>query len=197
MRTYNWVSLGCEVIANQLAEAMKQEGRTLYGVANRTHSKAIEFARKHHIPKIYDNIQDLFTEELVDIIYISTPHNTHIQYLQEALQHGKLPIHIRTGTSILARAVQDQPKLWRWTTSGLNCRGGISAFCCGGTWFLIYLCFLFRTGGFSFWGKSRFRPWPHKIRLSYYRRKVPVNCYLPAQQMAKPAPFQRQPEAKV
>lgn len=43
-------------------------------------------------------------------------------------------------TSILARAVQGQPKLWRWTISGLNCRGGISAFCCGGTWFLIYLC---------------------------------------------------------
>src|SRR5699024_12204171 len=34
-------------------------------------------------------------------------------------------------------------------------------------------------------------------RLSYCRRKVPVNRYLPVQQMAKPAPFQRQPEAKV
>ena len=37
----------------------------------------------------------------------------------------------------------------------------------------------------------------HKIRLSYCRRKVSVNRYLPVQQMAKPAPFPRQPEAKV
>lgn len=89
MRTYNWVSLGCGVIANQLANAMQQEGRGLYGVANRTYSKAVCFAEKYHIPKVYENIQDVFTDENVDIIYISTPHNTHIQYLKEALQHGK------------------------------------------------------------------------------------------------------------
>ena len=67
---------GCGVIAHQLADAMQQEGRTLYGVANRTYSKAKDFAEKYHIPKVYENIQDIFTDENVDIIYISTPHNT-------------------------------------------------------------------------------------------------------------------------
>ena len=43
---YNWVSLGCGVIANELAQAMKKEGRTLYGVANRTYNKAVAFAKK-------------------------------------------------------------------------------------------------------------------------------------------------------
>ena len=33
MKTYNWVTLGYGVIAHQLADAMQQEGRTLYGVA--------------------------------------------------------------------------------------------------------------------------------------------------------------------
>lgn len=89
MKTYNWVTLGCGVIAHQLADAMQQEGRNLYGVANRTYSKAKDFAEKYHIPKVYENIQDIFTDENVDIIYISTPHNTHIQYLKEALRHGK------------------------------------------------------------------------------------------------------------
>lgn len=89
MKAYNWVSLGCGVIADQLANAMQQEGRSLYGVANRTYSKAVDFAEKYHIPKVYENIQDIFTDENVDIIYISTPHNTHSQYLQEALCHGK------------------------------------------------------------------------------------------------------------
>lgn len=89
MKNYNWVSLGCGVIANQLAEAMQKEGRTLYGVANRTYSKAVAFAEKYGITKVYETIQEVFTDENVDIIYISTPHNTHIQYLKDALQHGK------------------------------------------------------------------------------------------------------------
>lgn len=89
MKTYNWVTLGCGVIANQLAQAMREEGRTLYGVANRTYEKAVNFAKKYDIPKVYENIQDLFTDENVDIIYISTPHNTHASFLREALRHGK------------------------------------------------------------------------------------------------------------
>lgn len=89
MKTYNWAIIGCGVIANQLAIAMQREGRSLYGVANRTYSKAVDFAKKYNISKVYENIQDVFADENVDIIYISTPHNTHSQYLQEALQHGK------------------------------------------------------------------------------------------------------------
>lgn len=89
MKEYNWVSLGCGVIANQLATAMQKEGRSLYGVANRTYSKTLEFAKKYQISKVYENIEDVFTDENVDIIYISTPHNTHKQYLEKALRHGK------------------------------------------------------------------------------------------------------------
>lgn len=98
MKSYNWVTLGCGVIANQLADAMKKEGRTLYGVANRTHEKAVSFAETYGIPKVYDHIQDLFTDENVDVIYISTPHNTHSAYLQEALSHGK---HVLCEKSIM------------------------------------------------------------------------------------------------
>ncbi len=101
MKNYNWVTLGCGVIANQLAAAMQQEGRSLYGVANRTHGKAVAFAEKYNIPKVYENIEDLFTDEKVDIIYISTPHNTHIQYLREALRHGK---HVLCEKSITLNA---------------------------------------------------------------------------------------------
>lgn len=89
MSTYNWAALGCGVIANQLAQALQKNGQNLYSVANRTHSKAVDFADKYGISKVYDRIEDLFTDENVDIIYISTPHNTHISYLKEALRHGK------------------------------------------------------------------------------------------------------------
>lgn len=86
---YRWATLGCGVIAEQLAEALEKEGRSLYAVANRTHAKAEAFAKKHGISKVYDDLHDVFTDEAVDIIYISTPHNTHIPYLCEALRHGK------------------------------------------------------------------------------------------------------------
>lgn len=89
MKKYNWVSIGCGVIANELAQAMAKEGRTLYGVANRTYSKTVDFAKKYNIPNVYESIDDAINDENVDIIYISTPHNTHIKYLRQALKKGK------------------------------------------------------------------------------------------------------------
>lgn len=89
MKQLNWATLGCGVIANELAQALAKEGRCLYSVANRTHEKAVSFAQKYNISKVYDQIDDVFTDPDVDIIYISTPHNTHIQYLRKALANGK------------------------------------------------------------------------------------------------------------
>lgn len=89
MKKYNWATLGCGVIANELAQAMENRGQKLYSVANRTYKKAVEFADKYGIEKVYNNIDEVFEDENVDIIYISTPHNTHISYLRKALAAGK------------------------------------------------------------------------------------------------------------
>lgn len=89
MKEYQWATLGCGVIANQLAQALQSQGRRLYSVANRTREKAVTFAEKYGIQKVYDNMEDVFTDDSVDIIYISTPHNTHINYLIKALENKK------------------------------------------------------------------------------------------------------------
>ena len=89
MIKYRWATLGCGVIANQLAQALQAQGSNLYSVANRTHDKAVAFAEKYGIDKVYEDIDEVFTDENVDIIYISTPHNTHIKYLRKALAAGK------------------------------------------------------------------------------------------------------------
>ena len=89
MKNYNWATLGCGVIANELAIALKSRGQKLYSVANRTHEKAVAFAEKYSVEKVYNDIDELFKDENVDIIYISTPHNTHIKYLRKALAAGK------------------------------------------------------------------------------------------------------------
>ncbi len=89
MKKLNWVSFGCGVIANQLAQALSSEGRKLYGVYNRTYEKAVDFSKKYGIETVYESFDDVLKDENVDVIYISTPHNTHIGFLRKALESGK------------------------------------------------------------------------------------------------------------
>ena len=88
-RMANWVSAGCGVIANELAQAMEKRGQKLYGVVNRTPEKAVAFAEKYGVQKVFTSFQDVCADPAVDIVYISTPHNTHIQFLRKALAAGK------------------------------------------------------------------------------------------------------------
>ena len=73
-----WATLGVGVIGHQLADAMQALGGNLYAVGNRTHEKAVAFAKEYGIGKVYDHPEDMFADPDVDIVYISTPHNTHV-----------------------------------------------------------------------------------------------------------------------
>lgn len=97
MKKYNWAVLGTGVIANETATAMVKNGRRLYAVGNRTHEKAVAFAEKYGIEKVYDDFNDMFTDPDVDIIYITTPHNTHINFMKKAIENKK---HILVEKSI-------------------------------------------------------------------------------------------------
>lgn len=85
----NWAVLGIGVIANEMAQALQKMGKSLYAVGNRTHEKAVKFAEKYGVHKVYDCIDDMFTDDAVDIIYITSPHNTHYAFMKQALEHGK------------------------------------------------------------------------------------------------------------
>ncbi len=85
----NWAVLGVGVIANEMAQALQKMGKKLYAVGNRTYEKAVTFAERYGVEKIYDTIDEMFTDENVDIIYITSPHNTHYAYMKKALENGK------------------------------------------------------------------------------------------------------------
>lgn len=85
----NWAVLGCGVIANEMAQALEKMGKRLYAVGNRTHEKAVAFAEKYQVSKVYDDFSEMFKDPEVDVIYITTPHNTHIRFLREALKNKK------------------------------------------------------------------------------------------------------------
>lgn len=86
---FNWAILGCGNIANDFARERTKIGGKVYSVANRTYEKAVDFAEKYNIEKVYENIDELFLDENVDIVYIATPHNKHIEYIIKALENNK------------------------------------------------------------------------------------------------------------
>ena len=88
-RHLRWAVLGTGVIANEMAQALRSMGRTLDAVGNRTHEKAEAFAEKYGVPKVYGDYHEMFSDPEIDAVYITTPHNTHIAFLEEALSHGK------------------------------------------------------------------------------------------------------------
>ena len=89
MKNINWAVIGVGVIANEMVNSLIKDNRNIYSVANRTQKKAIDFANKYNIKKVYDNIDDVFTDSNVDAIYIATPHNTHLNFIKKAIENNK------------------------------------------------------------------------------------------------------------
>lgn len=86
---YNWAVIGCGHIANEMAQAFGDMDEHFYGVYSRTYSRANDFAQKYSIPNVYTSVEEMLEDENVDIVYIATPHNSHIDYLCKALNAGK------------------------------------------------------------------------------------------------------------
>ena len=89
MENIKWAVLGTGVIANEMAQTLAKNGRRIYSVTNRTYQKAVDFAKKYNIDKVYENMDDVFTDPDVDVIYITTPHNTHFEFMKKAVNNGK------------------------------------------------------------------------------------------------------------
>ena len=88
----NWGIVGLGKIANKFCDTLsflKNEGENLVAVASRDLDKAKEFGEKYKAEKAYGSYSDLFQDEDVDAVYISTPNNLHYQEIKEALLNGK------------------------------------------------------------------------------------------------------------
>lgn len=100
-----WAVLGTGIIANEMAVALQKNGKRIYAVGNRTQEKAVEFAKKYQIAKVYDDFHEMFLDPEVDVIYITTPHNTHIDFMKDAIKNGK---HLLVEKSITLNSRQLQ-----------------------------------------------------------------------------------------
>ncbi len=105
-----WAVLGTGVIANQMAQALEKMGRSLYGVANRTYEKAVAFAQKYGAEKVFPDYDAVFADPKVDIVYITTPHNTHYPFMKKALENGK-HLFVEKSITLNSRELGEMRKL--------------------------------------------------------------------------------------
>ena len=73
----NWATLGCGVIANELANALAKQGRKLYSVANRTHDK-LSHLHKNLASKKFTIRSMKYLKIRMWMSFTSPRHTTHI-----------------------------------------------------------------------------------------------------------------------
>lgn len=89
MKKYNWAILGTGPIGREMTLALKEVNGEIYAVANRSIEKAKSFGKKFGVTKIHENCDEMLEDPNVDIVYISTPHNAHYEYLLKAVKNNK------------------------------------------------------------------------------------------------------------
>ncbi len=89
MDTIQVAFLGAGDIATMHAEGVAEtDGAALRGVWNRTRSKAEQLAAKSDC-QVYDSVADLLADSQIDVVYVLTNMETHVEYALQAIAAGK------------------------------------------------------------------------------------------------------------
>ncbi|MCL6458158.1 MAG: Gfo/Idh/MocA family oxidoreductase [Gorillibacterium sp.] len=90
-----WGIIGCgDVTEIKSGPALqKANGSELVAVMRRNGSLAEDYARRHGVPRWYDQVASLIADPDVDAIYVATPPSTHMDYTLAAAQAGK-PVYV-------------------------------------------------------------------------------------------------------
>lgn len=89
MNNIKWAILGPGTIAADFAGAINEVNGSIYAVGSRRLEKAEEFAKKHNVEKAYGNYEEMLKDEKIDVVYISTPHSNHYEYIIKSLKNNK------------------------------------------------------------------------------------------------------------
>lgn len=89
MKKINWGILGPGSIACDFAKALNRVNGEVYAVASRNKERANDFAKEYKVQKAYGSYEELIEDEKVDVIYISTPHSNHYEYIIKSLKNNK------------------------------------------------------------------------------------------------------------
>lgn len=91
----NWGIIGCGNVTEVKSGPAfnKVPDSALVAVMRRNAAKAEDYARRHNVPKWYDNAGQLINDPDVNAIYIATPPGSHEEYTLAALKAGK-PVYV-------------------------------------------------------------------------------------------------------
>lgn len=108
MNQVNWGIIGCgNVTELKSGPAFNLvDGSKLVAVMRRDESKAIDYAKRHNVPKWYINADDLINDPEVNAVYVATPPDTHATYTIAALNAGK-PVYVEKPMALNFRQCQE------------------------------------------------------------------------------------------
>ncbi|WP_276502084.1 Gfo/Idh/MocA family protein [Terrimonas pollutisoli] len=115
MKKIRWGIIGCgDVTEVKSGPAFnKVADSELIAVMRRNAAKAEDYAKRHHVPKWYDDANKLIHDADINAIYVATPPSTHEEYAIAALRAGK-PVYVEKPMTMntasaenMARAVKE------------------------------------------------------------------------------------------
>ena len=95
MVSIKWGMIGCgDVTEKKSAPSFnKIKDSTLLGVFSRTRSRAEAYAKRHHVPRVFESAEQLVGDPEISAVYVATPPSSHAEYAILAMRAGK-PVYV-------------------------------------------------------------------------------------------------------
>lgn len=92
LQTIKWGIIGCGNVTEVKSGPAfsKVPGSELVAVMRRDAERAEDYARRHHVPRWYSDVDKLIADKEVNAVYIATPPDVHAKYAIKAMKAGKL-----------------------------------------------------------------------------------------------------------
>lgn len=110
-----WGIVGVGNIAGRFVDALaRRSAQRTTAVASRSRGRAESFAKAHGVPNAMSSVDDLVARDDVDVVYIATPHQSHRQVAESALNAGKHVLiekplaHTAADASAITRLARDR-----------------------------------------------------------------------------------------
>ncbi|WP_042273144.1 Gfo/Idh/MocA family protein [[Clostridium] dakarense] len=103
MNNLNWAIIGPGIAATDFAKAINEVNKNIYAVCARNIEKGKDFAKKYNIENVYDDVDKMLDDKNIDVVYISTPHCNHYEFIVKSLEKNK---HVICEKAITANSNQ-------------------------------------------------------------------------------------------
>jgi predicted dehydrogenase len=94
-KTTRWGIIGCGDVTEVKSGPgfQKAQGSSLVAVMRRTPGAAEDYARRHGVPRWYEDADRLIHDAEVDAVYVATPPSSHMEYALRVAAAGK-PVYV-------------------------------------------------------------------------------------------------------